>query len=127
MNAREQAQWKWDHVAKPMHSLGLLEDMTVRIGYVGCCIDRRCAMVFCADHGVVAEGVSQFGSEVTALVAQFIAEGTANINLMAASAHADVYAADIGMRKPVSGTIDRRISVETGNMAKQPAMMREQA
>ena len=27
MNAREQAQWKWDHVAKPLHSLGLLEDL----------------------------------------------------------------------------------------------------
>lgn len=32
-------------------------------------IERRCALVFCADHGVVAEGVSQSGSEVTALVA----------------------------------------------------------
>ena len=131
MNAKEQAQWKWDHVAKPLHSLGLLEDMIVKIasiqGTADVRIDRRCALVFCADHGVVSEGVSQSGSEVTALVAQSIAEGTANINLMASSAHADVYAVDMGMLHPVHGTIDRRISAGTGNMAKGPAMSCEQA
>ena len=131
MNAREQAQWKWDHVAKPLHSLGLLEDMTVRIAAIqdtaDVCIDRRCALVFCADHGVVEEGVSQSGSEVTALVARSIVEGTANINLMAASAHADVFAVDMGMLNPVPGTVDRRISAGTGNMAQQPAMTYEQA
>ena len=113
MNAREQAQWRWDHVAKPLHSLGLLEDMIVKIAGIqetaDVRIERRCALVFCADHGVVAEGVSQSGSEVTALVARSIAEGTANINLMASCANADVYAVDMGMLKPVPGTIDRRI------------------
>ena len=131
MNAREQAQWKWDHVAKPLHSLGLLEDMIVKIAGIhetaDVHIDRRCALVFCADHGVVAEGVSQSGSEVTQLVAQSIAEGTANINLMAGSANADVYAVDMGMLNPVPGTLDRRIAEGTANMAKQPAMTCEQA
>ena len=127
----EQAQWKWNHVAKPLHSLGRLEDMIVIIAGIqetaSVRIDRRCALVFCADHGVVAEGVSQSGSEVTSLVAQSIAEGTANINLMAASANADVYAVDMGMLNPVSGTIDRRISAGTANMANGSAMTREQA
>ena len=131
MNAKEQAQWQWDHVAKPLHSLGLLEDMIVKIagiqGTADVRIDRRCALVFCADHGVVAEGVSQSGSEVTALVAQSIAEGTANINLMASSARADVYAVDMGMLHPVPGTIDRRIAAGTANMAKQSALTYEQA
>jgi len=131
MNARKQAQWKWDHVAKPLHSLGLLEDMIVKIAAIhetaDVRIDRRCVLVFCADHGVVAEGVSQSGSEVTALVAQSIAEGTANINLMAGSANADVYAVDMGMLNPVHGTIDKRVSAGTQNMTKRPAMTREQA
>ena len=131
MNAREQAQWKWDHVAKPLHSLGLLEDMIVKIAGIqetaDVRIERRCALVFCADHGVVAEGVSQSGSEVTALVAQSIVEGTANINLMAGAANADVYAVDMGMLKPVPGTIDRRITAGTENMAVGLAMTREQA
>ena len=131
MNAKEQAQWKWDHVAKPLHSLGLLEDMIVKIAGIqetaDVRINRRCALVFCADHGVVAEGISQSGSEVTALVAQSIAEGTANINLMASSVHADVYAVDMGMLHPVPGTIDRRIAAGTANMAKQSALTYEQA
>ena len=52
------------------------------------------------------------------LVAQSIAEGTANVNLMAGVANADVYAVDMGMMNPVHGTIDRRIAAGTGNMAK---------
>jgi len=131
MNAREQAQWKWDHIAKPLHSLGHLEDMITRIAAIqdtaDVCIDKRCALVFCADHGVVEEGVSQSGSEVTALVARSIVQGTANVNLMASAAHADVYAVDMGMHEIVPGTIDRRIACGTKNMAKGPAMTRVQA
>ena len=131
MNAKEQAKFKWDHVAKPLNSLGLLEDMIVKIAGIhetaDVRADRRCALVFCADHGVVAEGVSQSGSEVTALVAKSIVEGTANINLMSGSANADVFAVDMGMLSPVSGTLDRRIAAGTCNMAKQPAMTYEQA
>lgn len=128
---RRDSRTKWNSIAKPLNSLGLLEDMIVKIAGIhetaDVCINKRCALVFCADHGVVAEGVSQSGSEVTALVAQSIAEGTANINLMAGSANADVYAVDMGMMNPVHGTIDRRIAAGTGNMAKQPAMTYEQA
>ena len=39
----------------------------------------RCALVFCGDHGVVDEGVSQSGREVTALVAKSIAEDSKKI------------------------------------------------
>ena len=94
MNAKEQAQRRWDHVAKPLNSLGKLEKLIIQIAGVqntpDVHIDKRCALVFCADHGVVAEGVSQSGSEVTALVAKSIADGTANINLMAGVSHTDV-------------------------------------
>ncbi len=131
MNAREQAQWKWDHIAKPLHSLGELEALIVKIAGIyettDVRIDKRCALVFCADHGVVAEGVSQSGSEVTALVARSIAEKTANINLMASAANADVFAVDMGMLKSVDGVISRRIAAGTKNMAVQPAMSRQQA
>ena len=85
MNIQEKARRRWDNVAKPLHSLGLLEDLIVRIAGVqeteNVNIDRRCAVVFCGDHGVVRQGVSQTDSSVTALVAEAIAEGTGNINL----------------------------------------------
>lgn len=131
MNAKEQAQYRWDHVAKPLHSLGRLEELIVQIAAIqqtaDVCIDKRCALVFCADHGVVAEGVAQSSSDVTALVAKAVAEGTANINLMASVAGADVFAVDMGMLTPVKGTISRRIAAGTQNMACMPAMTRMQA
>ena len=48
MNAREAARYRWDHVAKPLHSLGRLEDMIVQIaglqGTPDVRLDRRCAL-----------------------------------------------------------------------------------
>lgn len=129
--AQRAAQNKWDCIAKPLHSLGHLEDMIVQIAGIqqtaDVCIDKRCALVFCGDHGVVAEGVSQSGSEVTALVAKSIADGTANINLMASVSDTDVFAVDMGMLTPVSGTIDCRVASGTQNMTNGPAMTRIQA
>ena len=131
MNAKEQAQARWDHVAKPLNSLGKLEKLIVMIAGVqntpDVRINKRCALVFCGDHGVVAEGVSQSGSEVTALVAKSIAEGTANINLMAGASYTDVFAVDMGMVGTVPGTIDRRIVAGTRNMVHGSAMTRVQA
>ena len=130
-NAKEQAQYRWDHVAKPLHSLGKLEDAIVQIAGIqqtaDVCIDKRCALVFCADHGVVAEGVAQSSSQVTAIVAGSIAEGTANINLMASVSKTDVFAVDMGMLAPVKGTLNRRIAAGTQNMTCMPAMTRMQA
>ena len=131
MNAKEQAQARWDHVAKPLNSLGRLEKLIVQIAGVQNTpevrIDKRCALVFCGDHGVVAEGVSQSASDVTALVAKSIAEGTANINLMADVSRTDVFAVDMGMARAVPGTIDRRVAAGTQNMARGPAMTHPQA
>ena len=131
MDAKKQAQQRWDRVAKPLNSLGQLEKLIVQIAGVqntaDVRIDKRCALVFCADHGVVAEGVSQSGSDVTALVAQSVAEGSANVNLMAAVSNTDVLAVDMGMLRAVHGTIDKRIAAGTQNMALGPAMTREQA
>lgn len=131
MNARELAQQRWNQVAKPLHSLGRLEDLVVQLAgiqrTVDVRIDKRCALVFCADHGVAAEGVAQSASDVTALVARSIAQGTANINRMAAASGTDVFAIDMGMLSPVEGTVNGRIACGTQNMARTPAMTRKQA
>ena len=131
--ARKRAQQKWDNVAKPLNSLGRMEKLICRIAAIQETEDvqlmPRCALVFCADHGVVAEGVTQSGQEVTALVAQSIADGSANVNLMSSAANCDVYAVDMGMVGEVKhpALIKRRIACGTKNMAIEPAMTREQA
>ncbi len=131
MNVQEQARRRWDSIAKPLYSLGRLEDLVVQIAGIqqtaDVRIDKRCALVFCGDHGVVREGVSQTGSEVTALVAGSIVRGTGNINLMAEAAGADVFAVDMGMLTEVEGTVSRRIGPGTADIAEGPAMTRIQA
>ena len=63
MNAQKQAQFRWNHVAKPLNSLGTLEQLVGQISGIqqttDVCITKRCALTCCGDHGVVAEGVSQ--------------------------------------------------------------------
>ena len=131
MNAQDRARRRWDSVAKPLHSLGLLEDLIVQIAGIQETEEvdnsRRCAVVFCGDHGVVRQGVSQTDSSVTALVAKAIAEGTGNINLMAAAADTDVMAVDMGMLTPVPGVRDRHAGRGPADMTEGPAMTRAQA
>lgn len=128
-----EARARWDAVAKPLGALGRLEDLVAQLAGIrrtpDVQISPACVLVFCADHGVVAEGVAQAGPEVTALVARAIAAGTANVNQMARAAGADVFAVDMGMARAVDhpDLIDRAVAAGTGNIAKGPAMTPEQA
>jgi nicotinate-nucleotide--dimethylbenzimidazole phosphoribosyltransferase len=130
--AAQAARRRWYSVAKPLDSLGLLEDMVVQLagiqGTPQVQIDRRCCLTFCADNGVVREGVTQTDSSVTASVARSIARGTGNICQMAKVARCDVFPVDVGMLEKVddSRVIDRRVAPGTCNIAIGPAMTREQ-
>ena len=78
--ARDAAHRQWASIAKPLGSLGLLEDTIVQIaaltGNVDVDLSRRALLVFCADNGVVAQGVTQSDSSVTVAVAQALAAET---------------------------------------------------
>jgi nicotinate-nucleotide--dimethylbenzimidazole phosphoribosyltransferase len=131
--AAEVSRRRWAEIAKPLGSLGQLEDIVVQIagltGEVNYRLDRRAILVLCADNGIVARGVTQSGSEVTAIVARGIARGRLTINHMAEVAHADVVAVDMGMNSSLSvpGLLDRRIAPGTCDMTEGPAMTRAQA
>lgn len=132
-SAMNDAQKHWNAVAKPLGSLGLLEDYVIRLAGImrsaQISITPRCVLVFCADNGVVKQGVSQSGQEVTASVARAIARGESNVNLMADVVQADVFAVDMGMAETVDepNLIDRHISNGTQDMTCGPAMNRNQA
>lgn len=127
------AEAKWRSRAIPLGSLGLLEKAVVKIagltGNTNVSISKRAVLVMCADNGVVSEGVTQCGSEVTSLVAGNIAKGNSSVCRMADVAHAEVFPVDIGMIAQVDlpEILDRRIAAGTGNIAVGPAMTREQA
>ena len=64
----------WDGVAKPLDGLGWFEHVTSQIGAIedntNVGISKRAVIVMCADNGIVKEGISQSGQEVTLAVAQ---------------------------------------------------------
>lgn len=129
--AMQTARQHWDSIAKPLRSLGLLEDAVVQIaGITGkprYTIDRRAVVIFCADNGVVAEGVTQAGSEITAMVAKNFTQGHASVCRMAQVAHAQVFPVDVGMCTDVPGVPSMKTAYGTHNFAETPAMTRQQA
>ena len=123
----------WDSIAKPLDSLGQLEKIVTQIAGIqknaDVTVDRRAVIAMCADNGVVEEGVTQTGQEVTGIVARNMAAGCANVNAMARVAHAEVFPVDVGMAFPLAheNLIDRSVMRGTRNMARGPAMTRGEA
>lgn len=58
---------------------------------------KRALLIFCADNGVVEEGVSQTGQEVTAAVVSNMTRGRSCSCLMAEKAETDVFPIDMGI------------------------------
>lgn len=155
-----EAKKHWDAIAKPIASLGLLEDEIIKIAAIKGTADpgkldisKRALLIFCADHGVVAEGVTQTDQKVTRQVAENFVQGKSTVNLLAKDAGFDVYTVDIGMNtEPYCGKavgfpgyadagnegkdcapgsvcheiIDRKIARGTANLAVFPAMSRDE-
>lgn len=123
----------WDTIAKPLGALGLLEDAVCRLAAVQRterpAIPRRALAVFCADNGIVAEGVTQTDSSVTATVARNICAGTASVCAMARVARCDVFPVDMGMLVPVAHErmTDRHVARGTRSFLHEDAMTRAQA
>ncbi len=122
---------KWDSIAKPLHGMGLFEDALVKIGGIQRTnlvdIAKKCVAVACADNGVVEEGVTQTGSEVTAIVAGNMTRGDSSVAIMAKCAGADVFVYDVGMLTEAEGVSVRKCASGTKNFAHERAMTREEA
>lgn len=133
-SAAEQAsRARWDAIAKPIGSLGALEEALVRIatltGSPRVDLSRRCVTVFCADNGVIAQGVSQSSQDVTYDVANSVARGRSSVNHMAAAARIDCVTIDMGTCIPLDapGVLSHRIAAGTADITQGPAMTRAQA
>lgn len=131
--AYKAAQKRWDSIAKPLGSLGLLESVVCRLaaikGSSDIRIPKKGVVVMCADNGVVDEGVTQTGQEVTAIVTENMSKGMSSVCKMSKVAGADVFPVDIGVYRQVSGEkiIQRSVKRSTANMTKGPAMSRQEA
>ena len=101
------ARRRFSDIAMPLGSLGLLQEAVVQLAGIQRTgrpeIGRRAVVVFCADNGVVAEGVTQCGQEVTAVVAENMGRGQSTVCLMARRIGMDAFPVDIGVARDVQG------------------------
>jgi nicotinate-nucleotide--dimethylbenzimidazole phosphoribosyltransferase len=134
---RERARQRLDSLAIPHWALGRLMDLAEDLAGISRTLQppvaRKAICVMAGDHGVAAEGVSKFPQSVTPqMVGAFVA-GVAGINALARLAGAQVLvvdmgvAADLGPLVEAGKVIDRKIAAGTGNIARGPAMSRDQA
>jgi len=130
----KKARERLDKMAIPRGSLGRLEEFAQRIvsitGTLCPEIKRKAVVVFAGDHGVVEEGVSAFAQDVTMQMVYNFIRGGAGINVLARHVGADVIVVDIGVAsdlEPQKGLLLRKVTKGTKNMAKAPAMSREEA
>lgn len=132
-SARKASIDKWNAVAKPIGSLGMLEEYIVRIaslvGTKDVTLDKPAAVILCADNGVVAHNISQCGQEVTVAVANNIARNESSVCTMAKTANIDVIGVDMGMAflAESPAILNRSIARGTADITQGPAMSEEQA
>ena len=133
-SSMEAARRRQQRLTKPPGSLGRLEELSLQAaGVLGSerpAIRRQALIIAAADHGVVEEGVSGYPQVVTAqMVMNFLAGGAA-INVMARVASVDLTIVDAGVATPLPDHPGLRVVAigrGTKNMARGPAMTREQA
>ena len=140
-----------ESLAKPPGSLGGLEDISIRIaGMTGKVInsaDRPCVAVFCGDNGVAEEGVASAPQSVTRAQTMNFTRRLTGVGALANSFGSDLLIVDMGVKDPIPSElyvdrplkgnaltdtfkiVNRRLRPETGetdNIAKGPAMSREE-
>jgi len=129
-----QAQERLDSLTKPPGSLGRLEELAAR--YVAIRrelfprLEKKQVVVFAADHGVVAEGVSAYPQDVTHQMVLNFLRGGAGINVLARHVGAAVEVVDIGVNHDFGeqpGLISRKVAYGSRNLAQEPALTREEA
>lgn len=132
--AMRQAQARQDSLTKPQGSLGLLEELSVKVaGIQGTAqpkIRDKVIVTMAGDHGVTAEGVSLYPQEVTAQMVYNFLRGGAGINVLARHVGARMVVVDMGVATdldPHPDLLTKKVAYGTRNMAQGPAMSREEA
>ncbi|MDD5658765.1 MAG: nicotinate-nucleotide--dimethylbenzimidazole phosphoribosyltransferase [Actinomycetota bacterium] len=128
------AKKKLDNLTKPIGSLGRLEELAVQIVGITAnsrpSLDKKYIFTMAADHGVVDEGISAYPREVTLQMVYNFLNGGAGINVLSRHAGAKVIVVDMGVAAELKENpllLSKKIGYGTKNMAKGPAMTRQEA
>ncbi len=130
MSAAEKRQAQ---LAKPPGSLGRLEALSVQLagitGRVQNEIRKKHLLVFAADNGVVAEGVSSAPQSVTLQQTVNLTRAKTGASVLCRHFGCGITVCDVGVNADIAepAVLNRKIAYGTGNIARGPAMTREQA
>jgi nicotinate-nucleotide--dimethylbenzimidazole phosphoribosyltransferase len=134
---RAKAKQRLDCLIMPHWALGRLMDLALDLAGITRSLQpavaRRTIITMAGDHGVAGEGVSKYPQEVTAQMVRGFAAGLAGINVLARVARAEVVVVDMGVKASLEDLVrqgkilSKRIGPGTQNMARGPAMTRDQA
>lgn len=149
--AMELAKKREDSLAKPPGSLGRLEDIAIQLsgisGNLHNSADKSCVAIMCADNGVVEEGVSSAPQFVTLAQTVNFTRRLTGVGTLAKYFDSDLLVVDLGINadlpkellvkealtekggeiRVTDKIVDRKIRKSTSNLAKGPAMSREEA
>ena len=125
---------KIDHKTKPLGALGRLESLALQLGLIqrqeAISFNQPQMVVFAADHGIAAEGVSAFPQAVTVQMVGNMLAGGAAINVFARQHGFALQVVDAGVAANLPAhpqLLQRKIAMGTNNLCKEPAMSRAQA
>ena len=125
---------KIDHKTKPLGALGLLEGLALQLGLIqrseSPCLQQPQVLVFAADHGIAAEGVSAYPQAVTVQMVGNMLAGGAAINVFARQHGFALQVVDAGVAADLPAhpqLLPRKIALGTKNLCQEAAMSREQA
>ena len=124
---------KLDNKTKPINALGRLEDLALRIGLIlgneNPELIKPQMLVCAADHGLTAEGISAYPSDVTwQMVENFLAGGAA-VSVLSKQNNISLNVVDCGVRHdfaPREGLLIQKVSKGTKNALQGPAMSNEE-
>ncbi|WP_303800494.1 nicotinate-nucleotide--dimethylbenzimidazole phosphoribosyltransferase [Alicyclobacillus macrosporangiidus] len=131
--AVSRARVRLQGLTKPLGSMGQLEPLLERLagitGKVVPRLERPTLLLFAADHGVTAEGVSAYGPEVTEEMVVNICMGGAVSSVLAREQGIPITVVDVGVRERVRhpAALVRKVGLGTRNLAVEPAMTQDQA
>ena len=119
-------------LAKPPGSLGRLEELSIQLagitGRVHNALNKKQLLVFAADNGVVAEGVSSTPQSVTKQQTINLTRGKTGAAVLAKHFGCGLTVCDVGVNADIyeSTVLNRKIAYGTQNICTGPAMTREQ-
>lgn len=119
-------------LAKPPGSLGRLEEISIQLagitGHVHNALNKKQLLVFAADNGVVAEGVSSAPQSVTKQQTINLTRGKTGAAVLAKHFGCGLTVCDVGVNADIyeSTVLNRKIAYGTQNICTGPAMTREQ-